>query len=367
MDIGEPIDTTSGVDYNALDRFKRLAQAAAKNTDRALTRHGFRVAEWSRGESCFLVETPWGYLAHVEEGLGTKNIVADAQRPEEQSSYDAIAQDTVAMIVNDMATVGARPISVAMLLAVGDESWLAKKERVVKLIDGWMRACIQARAVWGPGETPTLRGNTTETGVVLSGSAIGAIFEKKKAIRSENILVGDIIVLLAGTGIHANGLTRARKIAISLPDGYRTPIPGTSFDYGKALLQATPIYSPVVEDCQEAGIPIHYAIHITGHGWRKLMRAQEPFIYVVEQLPEVQPIFQFIQRQTGMSDREMYATFNMGAGFALYIPSEYADAAIKIAAEHNVKAIIAGHIEKRGNEKKIVGALDFDGSELNIR
>ncbi len=363
----ELIHTTSGVDYNVLDRFKRMAQHAAQNTNGALTRCDFRVAEWSRGESCFLIETPWGYLAHVEEGLGTKNIVADAQKADEQSFYDAIAQDTVATIVNDMATVGARPISVAMLLAVGDESWFTKEERVNKLVDGWMRACIQARAVWGPGETPALRGNATETGVVLSGSAIGAIFEKEKVIRSENIMAGDTIVLLAGTGIHANGLTRARKVAISLPDGYRTPIPGTPLDYGEALLQATPIYNPIIEDCQEAGIPIHYAVHITGHGWRKLMRAKEPFVYVIEKLPDVQPIFRFIQQQTGMNVREMYATFNMGAGFALYVPPEYADAVIKIAAKHNVKAMAAGHIEKRGSEKQITGLLEFEGSDLNIR
>jgi len=92
----------AGVDYGALDPFKRLAQAAGRATAPALARFGAAEVEWSRGESAYLIETPEAFLAHVEEGLGTKNLVADAMYRANggtRSYYDHLAQDTVAMIV----------------------------------------------------------------------------------------------------------------------------------------------------------------------------------------------------------------------------------------------------------------------------
>src|SRR5687768_2676990 len=108
----------SGVDYRALDPFKRRAQLAGRSTADVIRRLGVSEVEMSRGESAYLIETPESYLAHVEEGLGTKNLVADAmyRLVPERSYYDHIAQDTVAMIVNDMVTLGALPLAVAMHL-----------------------------------------------------------------------------------------------------------------------------------------------------------------------------------------------------------------------------------------------------------
>src|SRR6185295_8396435 len=107
-----------GVDYDAMDPFKRMAQLAGRQTVNNIKRLGIREVEMSRGESAYLVETDDCYLAHVEEGLGTKNLVADQMyRLTRRSYYSHVAQDTVAMIVNDMITLGALPISVAMHLA----------------------------------------------------------------------------------------------------------------------------------------------------------------------------------------------------------------------------------------------------------
>ena len=93
----------SGVDYGALDPFKRRAQLAGRSTAGVLRRLGVSEVEMSRGESAYLVETPDSFLAHVEEGLGTKNLVADAmyRLVPERSFYEHLAQDTVAMIVNE--------------------------------------------------------------------------------------------------------------------------------------------------------------------------------------------------------------------------------------------------------------------------
>jgi phosphoribosylformylglycinamidine cyclo-ligase len=360
-----------GVNYDAMDPFKRMAQLAGRETAnniRRLNNGEFREVEMSRGESAYLVEAAKSYFAHVEEGLGTKNLVADAMyRLAGKSYYDHIAQDTVAMIVNDMITLGALPLSVAMHLAVGDSNWFNDEQRCRDLVEGWKNACNLARCVWGGGETPTLKGVVVLEAIVLSGSAMGLVKPKERLITANNIQHGDVIVLVESSGIHANGLTMARKIADKLPDGYLTRL-NDGRTYGETLLDATHIYVGLVEDCLNRGVNIHYAVNITGHGWRKLMRATQSFAYIVERLPKQLPIFDFLQEHGPVDDAEAYGNFNMGAGFALYISEADADAALEVAASHNLGVLRAGHIER--GEKKVVikpKGLEYSGATLGVR
>ncbi|KKQ84004.1 MAG: Phosphoribosylformylglycinamidine cyclo-ligase [Candidatus Woesebacteria bacterium GW2011_GWB1_38_8] len=363
-----------GVDYDAMDPFKRMAQIAGRETASNVGRfwisgEALQEVEASRGESAYLIETPVGFLAHVEEGLGTKNLVADAMyRLTGQSYYDRIARCTVAMIVNDMVTLGALPISVAMHLAVGDSNWFEDEGRSRDLVEGWKLACQLARCAWGGGETPTLKGIVVPGTVVLSGSAVGLIRPKWRLISSENIQADDAIVLIESSGIHANGLTMARQIADKLPEGYLTRL-DDGRTYGEALLDPTHIYVALVEGCVSMGAHIHYAVNITGHGWRKLMRAPQPFTYVIERLPKQHPVFGFIQKHGPVDDREAFGNFNMGAGFALYVPENEADLVCQVATALGMEAIHAGHIEA-SEEKKVViepKSLEYSGATLGVR
>lgn len=359
----------AGVDYEAMDPFKRMAQLAGKETADNLKRFLFLEVEWSRGESVYLIETADSYLAHVEEGLGTKNLVADAMYIlTGKTYYDNIGQCTVAMIVNDMITLGASPLSVAMHLAVGTSDWFSNEKRCQDLVEGWRKACQLARCVWGCGETPTLKGVIIPGTVVLSGSAIGIIKPKERLIRA-NIQPGDAIILVASSGIHANGLTLARKIADQFPDGYLAKL-SDGRTYGEALIDPTVIYVPLIEDCLNAGVEIHYAINITGHGWRKLMRATQPFIYVIERIPEPQPVFAFMQERGPIDDKEAYANLNMGAGFALYVPEKEVERVIQIAKQNDMDAFKAGYIEQSETDKKVIikpKQLEYSGSTLGVR
>src|SRR3989344_4843881 len=278
---------STGVNYDAMDPFKRMAQIAGRETAGNINRLNggeFREFETSRGESAYLIEAAKSYFAHVEEGLGTKNLVADAMYAlTGKSYYDQIAQDTVAMIVNDLVTLGALPLSVAMHLAVGSSDWFNDEKRSQDLINGWKRACDLAGCTWGGGETPTLKGVVAPEAVVLSGSAIGIVKPKERLI-APNIQHGDAIVAFESSGIHANGLTLARTIADKLPDGYLTKLPDGR-TYGETLLDPTHIYTAAIRRCFDDGVDIHYAVNVTGHGWRKLMRATQPFAYVIEDLP----------------------------------------------------------------------------------
>jgi len=364
-----------GVDYDSMDPFKRAAQLAARETAgniRRLDGGEFQELEMSRGESAYLIEAAKSYFAHVEEGLGTKNLVADAMYElTGKSYYDHIAQDTVAMIVNDMVTLGALPLSVAMHLAVGDSSWFNDDKRSADLIDGWKKACNMARCIWGGGETPTLKGVIVPGTVVLSGSAMGIAKPKERLISCDKIRDGDAIILIESSGIHANGLTMARKIAEKLPEGYMTKLEDGR-TCGETLLDPTHIYVGLVEDCLNAGVDIHYAVNVTGHGWRKLMRAPQPFTYVIEHLPKQQPIFDFLQKHGPVDDYEAYGNFNMGAGFALYVPEDDVRKVWTILEGYQgpvrLEAVYAGCIA--AGEKKVViipKGLEYEAETLSVR
>ena len=360
----------TGVNYDLMDPFKLEAQLAARKTAGNISRlyNGeFQEFEPSRGESAYLIETPDCFLAHVEEGLGTKNLVADAMYAlTGKSYYDQIAQCTVAMIVNDLVTLGALPLSVAMHLAVGASDWFKDENRTRDLIAGWKKACDLSRCTWGGGETPTLKGIVVPETALLSGSAIGVIEPKGRLIAGP-IKHGDAIVIIESSGIHANGLTLAREIADKLPEGYLTKL-SDGRTYGETLLDPTHIYVGLVEDCLNAGVNIHYAVNITGHGWRKFMRAKQNFTYVIETLPTQLPIFDFLQKHGPVDDTEAYGNLNMGAGFALYVAGTQAAQVIEIAKKLGLRAFVGGHIED-GGKKVIIKPkdLEYSGDTLAVR
>jgi phosphoribosylformylglycinamidine cyclo-ligase len=215
---------SAGVNYEPLDAFKRLCQSAAAGTRSSLKFHGLTEPAKVRGESAYLLEGPDSYLAHVEEGLGTKNLVADAMRQlTDQCYYRAIGIDTVATMVNDLITCGALPVMIAMHAGVGDADWFADSVRAKNLADGFAEGCRQSRAVWAGGETPALKGIISPDAIVLAGSAVGGIAPKENRIAGD-VANGDAIILLASSGVQTNGLTLCRALAERLSNGYLTPI-----------------------------------------------------------------------------------------------------------------------------------------------
>lgn len=360
---------SSGVNYDVLDTFKRACQQAAASTRPALAAHQLSEPPSVRGESAYLLEGPDEYLAHVEEGLGTKNLVADAMlRLTGRSHYRAIGVDTVATMVNDLITCGALPISIAMHAAVGDAQWFELGSRARDLADGFAEGCRLSTAVWGGGETPALRGIVEPGAIVLAGSALGRIRPKAHRIAG-NVKPGDAMVLVASSGVHTNGLTLCRALAERLPSGYLTALPGGR-SYGEALLDPSVIYVSLVAGCQRAGIPLHYAVHVTGHGWRKLMRLETPFVYRVTQPGTPPEIFNFLEKAGQLERREAYATFNMGVGFALYVSPGDADRCLALARSLGYTAWLGGEIHQEGTRKAVeipsLG-LTFEGDTLKVR
>lgn len=353
----------TGVNYNVLDPIKKLAQRMGKQTAK-----NFPEVEASRGESAYVWEEEDCYRALVIEGLGTKNLVADEmEKITSKTYYENIAQDTVAAIVNDIITVGASPQVINAYFATGDPNWFTDTKRSTALVEGWAKACRLAGVTWGGGETPGLSGIIESQTIDLAGACIGIIKPKSRLTLGDRLQAGDAILLIESSGIHANGLSLARAIADKLPGGYTEKLPDGK-TYGETLLTPTHIYAALIKELFEEGIDIHYMVNITGHGWRKLMRATREFTYLITQIPSILPIFDFIQKHSDSSDQEMYATFNMGAGFAIYLPADQIEKAQKITAEHNLKSWNAGIVQD-GPKKVIIQpkTITFEAETLRVR
>lgn len=358
----------SGVDYARIDPLKVMAQRAARETAHHLRAMGFAEVEASRGESAYVIDMGEFYLASITECLGTKALVAEEVRKiTGKTYYDAIAQDTIAMAVNDVVTVGARPVCLHAYWAVGSAGWFDDEERMRDLVAGWQRTCNAIGVSWGGGETPSLEGVVEAGAVDLAASCIGVIRPKTRLVLGRDLQPGDAIVLLESSGIHANGLTLARKLAARLLEGYATRLSDGRL-YGEALLAPTLLYSPVVEALFEGGITIRYMANITGHGWRKLMRYPGAFTYRITQIPPVPAVLQFIVEQAGLEPQEAYGSLNMGAGFAMFVPAQDAEQAIEIAEQSDVRAYRAGRVEE-GERRVIVEPLGivFEGESLDLR
>ena len=360
---------SSGVNYEPLDAFKRACQRAAATTTPMLERHGLSEPPSVRGESAYLIETPTEYLAHVEEGLGTKNLVADAmQALTGKCLYRNVGIDTVATIVNDLITTGALPISVAMHAGVGDSDWFKDTHRAAELAEGFAHACRQSQCVWGGGETPALKGIIHPDTIVLAGSAIGRISPKELRVQAD-IQQGDVIILLASTGVQTNGLSLCRKIAEHLPQGYLTKLP-SGRAYGEVLLDASAIYVSFVTELQRLGVRPHYLAHITGHGWRKIMRADLPLTYRMTDLGRVPEIFDFLMKSGPIDLAEAYATFNMGAGFAAYVSPQDVHPTLEAARLAGHVAWVGGHVTHEAGRKAVIlepAGITFEGSSLAVR
>ncbi len=357
-----------GDNYETKDPIKKLTQEAARQTGKNLFKHGFSEISDTRGESAYVWQQGNIMMASVVEGLGTKNLIADEMRKiTAKTYYDVIGHDTVATVINDLITVGAKPLTIHAYWAIEDNDWLQDKKRMTDLINGWKDACNLAEASWGGGETATMKQIVIPGTSELAGSAIGIITSKNNLVISKNLKSNDRIILLKSNGVNANGISLTRAVAKKLPKGYATKL-SDGIMYGDALLTKTNIYAKLIQDLLEANINIHYLSNITGHGLRKIMRAKEDFTYMIEKIVEPQEVFNFIQKHAGLSDEEMYGTYNMGMDYAIFLSEKDVKKAQEIITKNGFESLNAGYIKKGERQvviepKKVV----FKSDTLNLR
>jgi phosphoribosylformylglycinamidine cyclo-ligase len=167
--------------------------------------------------------------------------------------------------------------------------------------------------------------------------------EGAEAVLGRELGPGDEIVLVASTGLHANGASLARALADGLPERWATPLPSRA-RFGDALLEPAPVYVPLVASLLAAGVPVRYLSHVTGHGLLKLMRPARDLGYVVRELPPVPEVLAFMVGRAGLDARAAHSTFNMGAGFAVYCAAGSGATVVEHAARLGLGALVAGEV-----------------------
>lgn len=357
----------AGVDYDLLDAGKRHSLAQALLTSGLAGGRGAQAVDASRGEPAFLFSVAGMQLAMVLECLGTKSVIArQYQELTGINRFDWVGIDTVAAVVNDLICVGALPLTVNAYFATGSASWYHVSGRHEALSRGFREGCVQAGAIWGGGESPTLSGIIDVDEIDLAACGIGQVPPGRTALLSDGVVAGDEIVLVASTGLHTNGATLAR-LAADRAGGLSATLPdGTAI--GDALLTPSAIYVGLMERLLHSGLELSYASHITGHGLRKVMRPDRELTYRITQLPPVPPVLDWIRATLGLPDAQAYGTFNMGAGFALFCRPGHGDRVVATAAQAGHDAWVAGTVEP--GERRVVlepVGVTYASDELRLR
>jgi phosphoribosylformylglycinamidine cyclo-ligase len=295
---------------------------------------------------------PFGYFANVIElagvglalctdGVGSKTIIADRMR-----KYDTIGIDCVAMNVNDMICVGAKPLSLVDYVAVEHADAAMLDAIAAGLAAGARTANISITG----GETAQLK--DIVTGFDLVGMAVGRV-ELDKVLSGKHVAEGDIVIGVRSGGVHSNGLSLARR-AFFDNDKFSIEHKFDELDVtlGEELLRPTDIYVPEAMDILESVKGVKALINITSDGLLNLARVDAAVGFEIDRLIEPHPIFDLIQRHAGVPDNEMFETFNMGIGFCYVVDPAAVDQTMAILREHGRHAQRIGHVV--ADPKKIV-------------
>jgi phosphoribosylformylglycinamidine cyclo-ligase len=295
-------------------------------------------------------------LAIATDGIGTKAVVAQLV-----DRYHTVGIDCVAMNANDVICVGAEPIAMTDYIAVD----VASDRLLEEIGKGLLEGARQANIAIPGGEISQIgeiiRSEREGFGFDLVGTCVGVV-EPEAVLTGAGIVEDDVIVGLASSGIHSNGLSLARQVLFQhaglKPDQYIEEFQQT---VGEELLTPTAIYVQPVMQMLNEGLPVKSLAHITSDGLLNLTRVDSASGFVIEHLPDPPAIFSLIAERGQVSPEEMYRVFNMGIGFCVIVSPAGADRVKAIAGAHGFRAWTLGHCvedaEKRVwlNPKGLVG------------
>ncbi len=259
-------------------------------------------------------------LTLCTDGVGTKLLVARAM-----DKWDTVGIDCVAMNVNDTICVGAEPIAFVDYIATDRPD-----ERITSMIGKGLDvgAKLSNMTIVG-GEIAVLP--ELVKGLDLAGTCLGMV-RKTNFVSGEDIQAGDALIGLPSSGIHSNGLTLARRILEANGIAHTDKVKSVSRSIGLELLEPTRIYVKLVLKLL-GKLDVHGMANITGGGLRNLLRLKKNIGFEIDDPMRPGPVFDVLQELGGVSDSEMYQTFNMGMGYSLVVPDRDASAVVKAAGK----------------------------------
>ncbi len=289
------------------------------------------------GLNLFEIENP--VLVSGTDGCGTKVKMAILM-----DKHDTIGIDAVAMCVNDIICCGARPLFFLDYIACGKNI----PEKIASIVSGVAEGCVQSGAALIGGETAEHPGMMPEEEYDLAGFAVG-IVDKKKMLDNTKMRDGDVVIALASSGIHSNGFSLVRKVfdIDNNPENLYSPcetLGGKSI--AETLLTPTKIYVKSILNLLEK-VDVKGISHITGGGFYENIPRSIPDglgAKINKDSVKILPIFKLIAEKGGISERDMFNTFNMGVGMSIVVSPEDAECALEILRANGEDAYIFGEI-----------------------
>ena len=345
---------TAGVDIAAAQSGLQKIIASIKQT-------------WPAPDTIGAIKLDIGYFANVidiggiglaicTDGVGSKTIIAQMM-----GRYDTIGIDCVAMNVNDVICVGARPISMVDYIAVEN----ADAEMLGAIAIGLAAGAKQAGISISGGEISQLK--DVIRGFDLIGMAVG-IVPLDRIITGRDLVPGDIIIGLESSGIHSNGLTLARRAFFErakFPIDHIFPELGVSL--GDELLRPTLIYVPEILDIINGLSSVKALINITGDGLLNLPRVDATVGFEIDNLPPAPAVFRLIQHCGAVGNAEMFEVYNMGVGFCVLVAERDRDATLSILQRHGRRAQVIGRVIKDDSKGVYLPAQKLTGHGKEFR
>lgn len=283
-------------------------------------------------------------LVSGTDGVGTKLKLAFLM-----DKHDTVGIDCVAMCVNDIICCGAKPLFFLDYIACGKNV----PEKIASIVSGVAEGCVQSGAALIGGETAEMPGFYPVDEYDLAGFSVGVV-DKSKILDPSTMKAGDVVIALPSSGVHSNGFSLVRKVFDVENSDIKSPreeLGGKSV--GETLLTPTKIYvRPVLALLEQ--VKVKGISHITGGGFYENIPRSIPDglgAVIDRKNVKVLPIFDLIAKEGGISERDMFNTFNMGVGMSIVVAREDAEKAIEILKANGENAYVIGKIEN--SEDKI--------------
>ena len=284
-------------------------------------------------------------LVSGTDGVGTKLKIAFLM-----DKHDTVGIDCVAMCVNDIICCGAKPLFFLDYIACGKNY----PEKIASIVSGVCEGCVQSGAALIGGETAEMPGFYPVDEYDLAGYCTGVV-DKAKIIDNSSMKEGDVIIALPSSGVHSNGFSLVRKVFDVENSDIKSPVAelgGKSI--GETLLTPTKIYvKPVLALLDE--VKVKGISHITGGGFYENIPRSIPARLgadIERSAVKVLPIFDLIAKVGGISERDMFNTFNMGVGMSIVVAPEDVDKALEVLSSSGEQPYVIGKIVK--SDDKII-------------
>ena len=278
-------------------------------------------------------------LVSGTDGVGTKQRIAQLM-----GKHDTVGIDCVAMCVNDIICCGAKPLFFLDYIACGKNY----PKKIEQIVAGVCEGCVQSGCELVGGETAEMPGFYPIDEYDLAGFSVGVV-DQSKIIENKTMRPGDVMLALPSSGVHSNGFSLVRKIFDVEHTDLRVPVEALGGKgLGETLLTPTKIYvKPILALLEK--VTVKGISHITGGGfYENIPRSIPDGLGVVIKKSDVRvlPIFDLIRETGGVTEHDMFNTFNMGVGMTVVVRPEDADEALRILNENGADAYVLGKIEE---------------------